>query len=276
MIKNIYKNLLLVVCLNIQVNLNGMDVLVGGLTKFCAKYILICASDITSTIVHECGHGLISKLRGADTNIVIGSNDYDENNESLIIFSAPYDPTIGITASGLNRNQQREQHNRNIAQTVIGPVCDILTRFLQLYMLEKFQEKLPEGVAQSLADYISSQITAQATYISTPFHGGDGEALFHSLNCKYNMKTDFFERAVNFRESYQGMRKNMVKYYVYYHIAHLVLKIIKSNKLLDKLDKALSNQFISPIINYTKYSLSLDLTSESHWANTKALQSILF
>lgn len=278
MIKNIYKSLLFVACLNVQVNLNGMDVLVDGLSKFCAKYILIFASDITSTIVHEGGHGLISKLRGSDTHINIGSegeDDSDEDDQPLIRYSSPYDPSIGYTSSWFN-NEQLHEHDRNIAQFAIGPVCDILTRFVQLYMLDKFKEKLPEGVAQSLADYITAAIVFQITYIGTPFHGGDGEKLFQSLHCKYHMKTDFFQKAGDLAQPYHMMRKKMVDYYLYYHLVHFTLKIIRANKLLDKLDKKLNNPFFTPIINYTKYSLSLGLTAETHWTNRIALQSLLF
>lgn len=262
------KKILLSILVLLNINLYS-----NPINDFATKYILFYLSDFTATLSHELGHAFVNKLLGRSSKITMGSNKPGESD--LFIQISSLNPKIGVTAS-------YGRKKRNVAQEIgsfaMGPIFGISSKFLQLKLLNHYKDDLSENVVKSLENFIKAQIIAESIYGFTPFNTGDGAGVFNLLNIKYGMKTDLFQKIIDFNDNFDASVTSYATIYLLYNCIYITLKLINKQGFLDEITKKRNNVIANNINRFIKSALSNspEANDPSNWPYTKLIECVVF
>lgn len=218
-----------------------------------AKIVLIYVSNYSTTLIHELGHALAYKMRGLETRIAVGDTEVDFYSLTGLVNFTGFNPDHGVTLTQFSK-ENKSEHGLNIIGSIMGPVCGISFRLMQLAFLEKFKDLLSPTVFKGLRDFMIAKNIQEAIYGFTPFNNPavtDGTELFNELYMKYNLKNNVFYGAIcSYKDVFINIRSNFLKFYLVYNFLYYFLKYFETAKSINGV--IMGSRLYTSSVAYTK------------------------
>lgn len=154
----------------IIITFSSQEINSNPIKNFLAKFVLFYASQFTTTTSHELGHALVSHLRGFNPKVKIGvtAGKY-RRSDPFILIDPSLDPNVGVTLSARKKTENASTAlNRDILGCAMGPIFGIVSKIIQIKLLDVFADKINYDVALSLNNFIIANIIGEFIYGFTP------------------------------------------------------------------------------------------------------------
>lgn len=210
--------------------------------KWMAKAYLFYFSQFLATYIHEYGHYYAARAAGDEDACIRPS--FDSSN------LGPFDLLTIYNAETGNAKD-------SLGMVIMGPIYGIIAQITQLYLLDRFKNRLSESNYKSLKSFIIAHIIRHIIYGLTPCDPGisntDGARIYKKLHIKYGNKTNIFNSLHEFGDiKYAKFIEKIIKLYLILKIPYFLFKRMDI-KAVEQLEKMTANfKFLNPIQNYVK------------------------